>query len=63
MNDGLVRCAHQFRRVRRWPVKLRWRCDRCDLLTHHYDAVDRRMSRPIHRFMSVAMSGVNTVKE
>lgn len=56
-----VTCEHQFRRYRRWPVKLRYRCDSCGLVTHRYDAADHAGGRPIHRHMSVAVRGVNIV--
>lgn len=53
-------CAHRFRRVRRWPIKLRWRCVSCGMVTSYYGSVDRAMGRPIHARMAVAMKGVNT---
>ena len=53
---------HLFRRFRLWPVKYRWRCVRCGLVTRHYDSIDAGMSRPIHPRMSVAFKGLNTVR-
>lgn len=54
------RCEHVFARFRRWPIKDRWRCVRCGLVTRHYDGIDLSMSRPVHSRMSVAMKGYNT---
>lgn len=56
-------CEHLFRRFRRWPVKIRWRCDKCGYTTRHYDSTDRMMTRPIHGHMSVAFKGFNTVED
>lgn len=54
-------CAHRFARVRHWPIRLRYRCQKCTLLTRRYDSTDRAGCRPVHVHMSVAMPGFNTV--
>jgi hypothetical protein len=56
---ALVACPHLFVRVRRWPIRLRWRCAACGLVTRLYDSVDGAAGRPIHPRMSVAVKGYN----
>ena len=62
-DGGEGRCAHEFVRFRPWPVKQRWRCRRCGLVTHYYDGMDVGLGRPMSQHMDVALRGVNTVKD
>lgn len=54
-------CEHIFEKFRPWPFTNRWRCVRCSLVTRHYDSVDGMATRPIHRHMTVAVKGYNTL--
>lgn len=56
-----MNCEHKYARVRRWPVKLRWRCIHCGDVSRLYDAVDRMSQRPVHPHMCVVVKGFNTV--
>lgn len=67
-------CEHQFTRASRprylrdrrgWLFgrRRRWVCVLCGLSTRHYDGIDGSMCRPVHRHMSVAFRGYNTVPD
>jgi hypothetical protein len=46
-----------------WNLPVRaWRCVRCRLRTRTYDSVDAQGQRPVHKHMSVAVPGFNTVR-
>ena len=59
-----TKCAHRFMQ-RPWPWlrirDCRWICVDCLMLTRHYNSLDRQMGRPVHRRMTVAYRGVNTI--
>lgn len=63
-----ARCAHRFARAGWWPWRSfdyiaphrKWACVSCGFTTRTYDGIDRAMTRPIHRHMSVAVPGFNT---
>ena len=55
---------HWFVRRRWWWLRHknnRYVCIDCGLVTRHYDGLDCWMSRPVHKGMSVAYRGVNTI--
>lgn len=56
-------CPHVFVRFRWWPVKLRFQCLHCGLITRRYDDRDKMAFRPVHRHMSVVFKGVNDREE
>lgn len=55
-------CAHLFSRFRRWPTRHRYRCTHCGFVTRLYDSLDRRMDRPVHPHMAVAVKGFNVTR-
>lgn len=56
-----TKCAHRFERFRPWPIRERWRCIACGLVSRLYDGIDGQAHRPIHPHMSVVVRGYNTV--
>lgn len=61
--DKNTDCAHLYERFRWWPIRDRYRCVHCGLVTRRYDSADLMAMRPAHKHMTVAVPGYNTVKD